>query len=155
MQLRHYDFGLRNILSVLRTAGVNLRIELRKGSSGSRANLEEMLLMRTLRDMNLSKLGKHQSRGYFSVKLTIYDIFQCLTMLGCLFRSCMTYFHLKVIRQRLFTRALKMRLNMLLIRLWDWLPMSHVSCRGFVRLLGFNLSEVSSKTKVVYFNLAR
>lgn len=54
---RHYDFGLRNILSVLRTAGANLRIELKKGGgAGSRARLEEMLMMRTLRDMNLSKL---------------------------------------------------------------------------------------------------
>jgi dynein heavy chain len=63
---RHYDFGLRNILSVLRTAGVNLRIDLGKvdGEAGdkllsecpARSNLEERLLMRTLRDMNLSKL---------------------------------------------------------------------------------------------------
>eukprot|EP00485_Elphidium_margaritaceum_P015545 CAMPEP_0202728930 /NCGR_PEP_ID=MMETSP1385-20130828/185872_1 /ASSEMBLY_ACC=CAM_ASM_000861 /TAXON_ID=933848 /ORGANISM="Elphidium margaritaceum" /LENGTH=4770 /DNA_ID=CAMNT_0049395183 /DNA_START=131 /DNA_END=14440 /DNA_ORIENTATION=- len=53
---RHYDFGLRNILSVLRTAGANLRVELKKGTAGSRSRLEEMLMMRTLRDMNLSKL---------------------------------------------------------------------------------------------------
>ena len=46
----HYDFGLRNILAVLRTAGASRRAAADLSERG-----ELLLMMRTLRDMNLSK----------------------------------------------------------------------------------------------------
>jgi dynein heavy chain len=55
---RHYDFGLRNILSVLRTAGNTKRAEskLFDNAGDKKDFIEEKLLMRSLRDINESKL---------------------------------------------------------------------------------------------------
>lgn len=55
---RHYDFGLRNILSVLRTAGNTKRKETKPDKilvGLDKELFEEYLLMRSLRDMNMSK----------------------------------------------------------------------------------------------------
>ena len=66
---RHYDFGLRNILSVLRFAGRVLREE-------SEGNTEEILLARTLTDMNMSKFV-YADKSLFSE--LIIDIFPAVT----------------------------------------------------------------------------
>ena len=66
---RHYDFGLRNILSVLRFAGRVLREE-------SEGSTEEILLARTLTDMNMSKFV-YADKSLFSE--LIGDIFPAVT----------------------------------------------------------------------------
>lgn len=61
----HYDFGLRNILSVLRTCGLTMR-------SSPTKPIEQRVLMRVLRDMNMSKLVDQDAKLFNTL---LSDIF--------------------------------------------------------------------------------
>jgi len=69
----HYDFGLRNIVSVLRTAGTQLRNEKKIAEkTGGKMKSELYLLCRTLRDMNMSKFVAEDVSLFLSL---INDLF--------------------------------------------------------------------------------
>jgi len=102
----HYDFGLRNILAVLRTLGTQRRSNLNES--------EETIIMRVLKGMNVSKLVDQDEMIFLSLiedlfvgmksTTTSYKELQSAIVTTCLEKSFVNHpsWNLKIIQVNYF-----------------------------------------------------